>query len=154
MRTGDYSIFEQSLPLWNFVQSIEKTEERRYMAEKTVIWRSRKSFCTVVDDDDMLSSSPLLASLPLTTVSDFDNHFNPKIICQWVIRLSFESIQFWMCFYASKHVSRLYTLLLHLNVENDLHRLVHDLHLTKINPFLPPNLRWTSENLLWFSHLN
>ena len=53
------------------MQSIEKTEERRYMAEKTVIWRSRKSFCTVVDDDDMLSSSPLLASLPLATVPDF-----------------------------------------------------------------------------------
>ena len=32
------------------------------MVQKTVIWRSRKSFCTVVDDD-MLSSFPsLLAS--------------------------------------------------------------------------------------------
>ena len=41
------------------------SKERRYMVQKTVIWRSRKSFCTVVDDD-MLSSFPPCLLEPTT----------------------------------------------------------------------------------------
>ena len=32
------------------------------MVQKTVIWKSRKSFCTVVDDDMLSSFPPFLAS--------------------------------------------------------------------------------------------
>lgn len=69
MKWNTYGLSATALELENAGLETEAEaagKRRRYMVEKTVIWRSsrRKSFCTVVDDDDMLSSSPfLLAAL-------------------------------------------------------------------------------------------